>query len=118
MQNVNGQWVKPTAQSAALYVAALGVLTTDNATDKTANGGIYKVDFTKSVKDAYQITFITYFVGKKGLGANTSAQVKLYANYILNKCSPQPSTIGAPGYVSVGSTLIANAKLQVAKITP
>jgi phosphate transport system substrate-binding protein len=118
MQNVNGQWVKPTPASAALYVAASGVLTASTSTTNTENGGIYTVDFTKSVKDAYQITFITYFVGKKGLGANTSAQVKLYANYILNKCSPTPSTIGATGYVSVGSKLIADAKLQVGKITP
>jgi len=116
MQNVAGQWVKPTAASAALYVAASGVLTPDTDTTYTNNGGIYKVDFTKSVANAYQITFITYFVGKKGLGTKND-QVRLYANYVLKSCSPTPSIIGATGYVTVGSALIANAKLQVAKIT-
>jgi phosphate transport system substrate-binding protein len=116
MQNVAGQWVKPTAASAALYVAASGVLTSSSDTTNTTNGGIYTVDFTKSVANAYQITFITYFVGKKGQGTKND-QVRLYANYVLNKCSPTPSTIGATGYVTVGSALIANAKSQVAKIT-
>jgi len=116
MQNVAGQWVKPTATAASLFISASGVLSTSANSSTTNFGGIYDIDFTKSIANAYQITFVTYMVGQKGLGTKND-QVRLYANYVLTKCSPTPSTIGASGYVSVGSTLIATAKLQVAKIT-
>jgi phosphate transport system substrate-binding protein len=117
MKNVAGGWVKPSASAAALYVKAAGVLTASPTNTATDNGGIYTVDFTKRVTGAYQLTFITYMIAKKGMttpGYNTN--VMKYANYVLTKCSATPSSIGASGYVTVGTTLINAAKVQVAKI--
>jgi len=121
MKNANSDWVKPSASAAALYVKASGVLTqlpgTDPKNTASNNGGIYKVDFAKRVKGAYQLTFITYMVAKKtGPGSPTSARVMQYANYVVSKCSVTPSSIGAGGYVTVGSGLLKVAKDQIAKI--
>jgi phosphate transport system substrate-binding protein len=117
MKNVAGGWVKPSASAAALYVKAAGVLTLSTTTaSTTVNGGIYTVDFTRRVTGAYQLTFITYMVAKKGMGADYNTRVMQYANYVLTKCSATPSSIGASGYVTVGTTLINAAKVQVAKI--
>lgn len=125
MKNVAGDWVKPTSTSAALYVKAADVLTPSAYSDagtapdqkSSINGGIYNVNFTKSVKGAYQLTFITYMVAKKGTNDNNyNTRVMKYANYVVTKCSVTPSSIGASGYVSVGSTLLGVAKTQIGKI--
>lgn len=113
IQNKAGEFVKPSATAAANYVKATGVLTPRADATITTNGGIYTVDFTKSVAKAYQISFISYMVGKKGLD-NTDA--KVYLNYMLTKCSNSPAGIGAGSYTTVGATLLAVAKAQVAKL--
>jgi len=113
VKNKAGQFVLPTATAATNYVKASGVLTLQGPNANTKNGGTYTVDFTKSVNNAYQITFITYMVGRNDLN---NTDLKVYANYVLNKCTVNPASIGAGGYVSIGSALIANAKLQVAKL--
>jgi ABC-type phosphate transport system substrate-binding protein len=124
MKNVAGGWVKPSASAASLYVKAAGVLLPSTYTDAgtapnqkvTVNGGIYNVDFTKRVTGAYQLTFITYMVAKKGMLGTYNTNVMKYANYVLTKCSATPSSIGASGYVTLGTTIIGKAKLQVAQI--
>ena len=116
MKNVAGGWVKPSASAAALYVKAAGVLLAAPSNSATNNGGIYNVDFTKRVTGAYQLTFITYMVAKKGMGADYNTRVMKYANYVLTKCSATPASIQATGYTTVGTALITAAKLQVAKI--
>ena len=122
IKNVYGDWVKPTAAAAALLVKATGFLTeypeNSSSSDSkgTNKGGTYAVNFKTSVKGAYQLTFITYMVGRTGQGS-VNEQVRLYANYVLNKCSANPASIGATGYTTVGTSLIANAKSQVARIT-
>jgi hypothetical protein len=74
---------------------------------------MYNVDFTKSVKSAYQISFITYMAGNKSLD---NTDLKVYANYVLTKCSPNPGSITANGYTTIGATLIKVAQAQVAKL--
>jgi len=113
IQNKAGAFVKPSATAAANYVKATGVLTPRTDASITTNGGIYTVDFTKSVASAYQISFISYMVGKKGLN---NTDTKVYLNYMLTKCSNSPAGIGAGSYTTVGTTLIAVAKAQVAKL--
>ena len=52
-------------------------------------------------------------VGKKGLN---NTDTKVYLNYMLTKCSNSPAGIGAGSYTTVGTTLLAVAKAQVAKL--
>jgi phosphate transport system substrate-binding protein len=114
IKNKNGKFIKPTATAASNYVKASGVLTELTAAQSAAtnNGGTYSVDFTRNVVGAYQISFISYLVLRSGLATN--ADVKVYANYMLNKCSPSPAAIGATGFTSPGAALIAKAKTQLA----
>jgi len=113
VKNKYGQFILPSATAAANYIKATGVLTTDTGTSVTTNGGLYNVDFAVSVKDAYQLSFVTYMVGNKSLN---NTDFKVYANYVLNKCAPNPTSITATGYTTIGATLIAVAKAQVAKL--
>jgi phosphate transport system substrate-binding protein len=113
IMNKAGSYVKPTATGAANYVKAAGVLTPKTDAAVTTNGGIYTVDFTKNVKSAYQISFISYMVGKKGIN---NTDTKVYLNYMLTKCSTSPSAVGAGSYTTVGTTLLNVAKAQVAKL--
>lgn len=113
VQNKAGAFVKPSATAASNYVKASGVLTPKVDSAITTNGGIYTVDFTKSVSGAYQISFISYMVGKKGLN---NTDTKVYLNYMLTYCSNNPAGIGAGSYTTVGTTLIGVAKTQVGKL--
>jgi len=113
VKNKNGDFVLPTATAASNYVKASGVLTLQGSNANTKNGGTYTVDFTKSVKNAYQLTFITYMVGRNDL---PNTDLKVYATYVLNKCTANPASIGATGYTSIGASLITAAKAQVAKL--
>jgi len=114
IKNKAGAFVKPSATAAATYVKAPGVLTPKVDSSITTNGGIYDVDFTKNVKNAYQISIISYMIGKKGL--STNPQVKLYLNFMLNKCSTSPSSVRASSYTTVGSTYLAVMRAQIAKL--
>jgi phosphate transport system substrate-binding protein len=114
IQNKAGAFVKPSATAAATYVKAAGVLTPKVDSTITTNGGIYNVNFAVNVKNAYQISFISYMIGKKGLATNT--QAKVYLNYMLNKCSPSPSSVRASSFTSVGTSLLTVAKAQVLKL--
>jgi hypothetical protein len=114
IKNKAGAFVKPSATAAATYVKAAGVLTPKVDSSITTNGGIYDVDFTKNVKNAYQISIISYVIGKKGL--DTNPQVKLYLNFMLNKCSPSPSSVKASSYTTVGSAYLGVMKAQIAKL--
>ncbi len=114
IKNKAGAFVKPSATAAATYVKAAGVLTPKVDTSITTNGGIYDVNFTVNVKNAYQISIISYMIGKKGL--STNPQVKLYLNFMLNKCSTSPSSVKASSYTTVGSSYLAVMKAQIAKL--
>jgi phosphate transport system substrate-binding protein len=114
IKNKAGAFVKPSATAAATYIKAAGVLTPKVDSNITTNGGIYDVDFTKNVKNAYQISIISYMIGKKGL--STNPQVKLYLNFMLNKCSTSPSSVKASAYTTVGSSYLAVMRAQIAKL--
>jgi phosphate transport system substrate-binding protein len=113
LKNNYGQFIQPSATAASNYVKATGVLVEKSDSSITTNGGIYTVDFTKSVKDAYQLSFITYMLGKK---SNNNTDLKVYANYVLKYCSQDPIAIGASGYTSIGATLIGKSITQVTKL--
>jgi len=113
IQNKAGEFIKPSATAAATYLNATGVLktATNAATD---NGGLYSVDFAVSVKKAYQISFISYMIGKKGLATNP--QAKVYLKFLLTKCAPNPTSVGAKSFTSVGKARLDVAKDQIAKL--
>ncbi len=113
VKNQYGEFILPTPTAAANYLKATGVLTPKIDDSISVNGGMYNVDFTKSVKSAYQISFITYMAGNKSLD---NTDLKVYANYVLTKCSPNPGSITASGYTTIGAALIRVAQAQVAKL--
>ena len=113
VKNKFGEFVLPSPTAAANYLKATGVLTPKIADTISVHGGMYNVDFTKSVKSAYQISFITYMAGNKSLD---NTDLKVYANYVLTKCAPNPGSIGATGYTTIGAALIKVSQAQVAKL--
>jgi len=119
LKNKYGQFIVPSTTGAANYIKGTGVLTANgNKKDSkgaqvTNNGGVYDLDFTKSIKDGYQLSMVTYMVGNK---SKDNADFKVYAQYVYNKCAANPSSITATGYTTIGANLITVAKAQISKL--
>jgi phosphate transport system substrate-binding protein len=124
LKNKHGEFVAPTSAAGALMLAAQ---TTDNSgTDRvqgtataalsvalggTVNGAI---DFTKSVKNAYQLTILTYGIGSKNGSAAEDTAVEDYFKFVINTCMPaQASRLG---YVALTGTMKSKALTQAALI--
>lgn len=124
LKNKHGEFVAPSAAAGALM---LNAQTTDNSgTDRVqgtatadlpvALGGPQAgvIDFTKSVKNAYQLTILTYGIGAKN-GANAEdTAVEDYFKFVINTCMPaQASRLG---YVALTGTMKTKALAQAALI--
>jgi|688.fasta_scaffold102653_2 phosphate transport system substrate-binding protein len=124
LKNRNGQFVAPTASAGALM---LNAQTTDNsgadrvqgtataslsaALGGTVNGAI---DFTKNVKNAYQLTILTYGIGSKGGSDPKDVAVEGFFKFIINTC--MPSQASRLGYVALTGTMKTKALAQAALI--
>lgn len=108
LKNAKGAYVKPTSAAATAFLKGAGVLT-ENGT----YSGTYAIDWTTQVTGAYQFTILTYMVGSK---ANSNNDLKAYATYMIKNCSANPAGIGAPGFVTPGSTVLTKATAQIAKL--
>ena len=124
LKNKHGEFVAPSAAAGALM---LNAQTTDNSgSDRvqgtaTANlpaalGGTVNgaIDFTKSVKNAYQLTILTY-----GIGANNSTDAADVATedffkFVINTC--MPSQASRLGYVALTGTMKTKALAQASRI--
>ena len=124
LKNKHGEFVAPSASAGALF---LNAQTTDNSgSDRvqgtaTANlpaalGGTVNgvIDFTKSVKNAYQLTILTYGIGDNASTEPADVAVEDFFKFVINTCMPaQASRLG---YVALTGTLKTKALAQAARI--
>ena len=124
LKNKHGEFVAPSASAGALF---LNAQTTDNSgSDRvqgtaTANlpaalGGTVNgvIDFTKSVKNAYQLTILTYGIGDNASTDAADVAVEDFFKFVINTCMPaQASRLG---YVALTGSLKTKALAQAARI--
>ena len=105
IQNAKGEFVAPSAASAAKNLA--------NQTNVGSNG-LVTLDYNSQVPGAYPAAIFSYMLvrtdgkGPNGLG------VRQFADYVLQKCGP--SKAASLGYVPVGGKVLAKAKSLVQNI--
>jgi len=122
LKNKHGEFVAPTAAAGALYLNSQDI--DSSASDRlqgtaTATiGGVTTngvINFTKSVKNAYQLTILTYGIGKNNSSAAEDAAVEDFFKFVINTCMPaQASRLG---YVALTGTLKTKALAQAARIS-
>jgi phosphate transport system substrate-binding protein len=124
LKNKHGEFVAPSATAGALF---LNAQTTDNSgSDRVqgtataelsaALGGTQAgvIDFTKSVKNAYQLTILTYGIGDYNSTEAADVAVEDYFKFVINTCMPaQASRLG---YVALTGTMKTKALAQAARI--
>lgn len=98
VQNANGEFVAPSAASAARNLA--------NQTNVGANG-LVALDYKVKVAGAYPAAIFSYaLVRTDGKGPN-GLGVRQFQSYVLQKCGP--SRAASLGYVPVGGKVLAKA---------
>jgi len=129
LKNKHGEYVAPSAAAGALM---LNAQTTDNSGSDRVQGtatatlpaalvpsGLTNplagvIDFTKSVKNAYQLTILTYGIGAKAGATAEDTAVEDYFKFVINTCMPaQASRLG---YVALTGTMKTKALAQAALI--
>jgi len=124
LKNKHGEFVAPSAAAGALM---LNAQTTDNsgsdrvqgtstaalsaALGGTVNGSI---NFTKSVKNAYQLTILTYGIGSKNGATAEDTAVEDYFKFVINTCMPAHAS--RLGYFALTGTMKSKALAQAALI--
>jgi phosphate transport system substrate-binding protein len=105
IQNAKGEFVAPSAASAAKNLA--------NQTNVGSNG-LVTLNYNLAVPGAYPAAIFSYMLARTdGKGAN-GLGVRQFADYVLQKCGPAKAA--SLGYVPVGGKVLATAKTLVAKI--
>jgi phosphate transport system substrate-binding protein len=107
VQNASGQFVKPTAATAARFIAAQPL---------TAEG-LLDFNYKKKVSGAYDVTLVAYGLAPTAAPAAKTAKaaaVKDYFTFILRTCGPQRAASG--DYVAISGKLQQSALAAVAKI--
>lgn len=105
VQNANGEFVAPSAASAAKNLA--------NQTNVDSRG-LVSLNYNVKVAGAYPAAIFSYGLARTdGSGAN-GLGVRQFSDYVIQKCGP--SQAASLGYVPVGGKVLAIAKTLVAKI--
>lgn len=112
LKNANGDFVVPTAASGAKFLAGQETVV-DSAS--MATDGTLKIDFTKKVKGAYQLTIVTYGLAPKAGTSTKAAAVEGWFKYVVNSCMPTKAAI--LGYVALPKKLKTAALAQIATIS-
>jgi phosphate transport system substrate-binding protein len=111
LKNKHGEYVAPTSAAGALFLNSQSVITASG--DRT--DGTMSIDFNKSVKNAYQLTIVTYGIGGKAKTDASSVAVEDYFKFVISTCMPaQASRLG---YVALTGSLKAKALAQAAAIS-
>ncbi|MEY2674820.1 MAG: hypothetical protein RL645_391 [Actinomycetota bacterium] len=107
LKNGAGQFVQPTAQAAAKYLAAQSV--------DVKGKGIVTIDFTKKVPGAYNLSILTYMIAPTGSTDSVkAAAVKDFANYVVKSCAPAKAA--DLGYVALTGALKSSALMLINSI--
>lgn len=122
LKNKHGEYVAPTAAAGALF---LNGQATDNSGSDRVQGTATAVlggtptagslAFTKSIKNAYQLTILTYGIGAKGSSAAADVAVEDFFKFVIGTCmSSQASRLG---YVALTGTMKSKALTQAGLIS-
>lgn len=96
--NGAGQYVVPSAKTAAAFLAKQKVL----------NSGLVDINFTSKIKGAYNLSILTYaLVPTASSNPAKAAVVKKFVNHVLTKCAPTKAA--ALGYVALTGTIKTKA---------
>ena len=106
IKNGFGQYVKPSAKTASLFLAS------PKAAKLSANGTV-KFDYTAAVPGAYNVDLVTYGLAHSTTSAK-GASVKKFFSYVISTCAPAVANLY--GYVPVAGKILDRAKLNVARI--
>lgn len=105
IQNANGEFVAPSAASAAKNLANQ---------DNLDAQGLVQLDYNVKVSGAYPVAIFSYaLVRTDGKGPN-GLGVRQFQDYVIQKCGP--SRAASLGYVPVGGKVLAKAKTLVTNI--
>ena len=107
LKNPAGEFVVPTAATAAKFVAKV--------TNVQEDSGLVGLDWDKKIKGAYNLVAVTYLIGDDGASSDKAKAVEDYANYLLDTCGPKEAA--KAGYVPLGGKILKVAKAQAAKIS-
>ena len=107
LKNPNGEYVVPSAASAAKFIAKQNNVAEDS--------GLVGLGFADKIKGAYNLTAVSYLIGDLGATTDKAKAVEEYANFLLNSCGPKEAA--KAGYVPLGGKILALAKAQAAKIS-
>ena len=107
LKNPNGEYVVPSAASAAKFIAKQYNVAEDS--------GLVGLGFADKIKGAYNLTAVSYLIGDLGATTDKAKAVEEYANFLLNSCGPKEAA--KAGYVPLGGKILKLAKAQAAKIS-
>ena len=107
LKNPNGEYVVPSAASAAKFIAKQNNVAEDS--------GLVGLGFADKIKGAYNLTAVSYLIGDLGATTDKAKAVEEYANFLLNSCGPKEAA--KAGYVPLGGKILKLAKAQAAKIS-
>ena len=106
LKNPAGEFVVPTAATAAKFIAKV---------TNVQDSGLVGLDWDKSIKGAYNLVAVSYLIGDNGSTGEKAKAVEEYANYLLDSCGPKEAA--KAGYVPLGGKILKVAKAQAAKIS-
>ena len=107
LKNANGEYVLPSAASAAKFIAKQNNVAEDS--------GLVGLGFADKIKGAYNLTAVSYLIGDLGATTDKAQAVEEYANFLLDSCGPKEAS--KAGYVPLGGKILKLAKAQAAKIS-
>ena len=111
LKNKHGEYVAPSASAGSLFLNGQSLISaTGDRTD-----GTMSINFNKSVKNAYQLTIVTYGIGKKMDTSASSIAIEDFFRFVVSTCMPaQASRLG---YVALSGTMKTKALSQIAAIS-
>jgi phosphate transport system substrate-binding protein len=107
LKNPAGQYVVPTAASAAKFVS--------KQNNVQPASGLVGLNWAAKVTGAYNLNAVTYMIGDNGATTEKARAVEDYVNYLLDSCGPKVAS--KAGYVPLSGKMLTLAKAQAAKIS-
>jgi len=115
LKNAQGEFIAPSAAAAAKFLnAQTSIKDSTNTLAGDATDGLLQIDFTKSVKGAYQLSIVTYGIAKRGSSEAKDIAVKDFFWNVVNTC--MPAKAASLGYVALTGALRNTANAQILAI--